>query len=86
MESSNPTAEIKVLQVVEVNVETDAKHNCSRNSAIENSAEIEFSNYKLREFEHAEGDSMFGMLIWADVVEVKHSARRHSEWINNLEM
>ena len=86
LESANPTAEIKVHQAVEVNVETDAKHNSSRNSAVENSAEIEFSNYKFEEFEHAEDDSMFGMSIWADVVEVEGAARRHSEWINNLEI
>ena len=86
LESANPTAQIKVHQAVEVNVETEVKHNCSRNSTIENSAEIDLPNYKLREFENAEEDSTFGMLIWTDVVEVDRDAQRNSKWINNFEV
>ena len=58
LESANPTAEIKVHQAVEVNVESEVEYNCSRNSTIENSAEIDLPNYKLRDLENVEEDSL----------------------------
>ena len=76
-----PTAEIEAHQSVEINVETNVKHNYSHNSTVEN-----LPNYKLWEFENAEEDSMCGMLILADVLDVERAARRHSEWMNNSEM
>ena len=64
-------------------VEWDDKYKCSINSTIGNLLESDLLNHNQKELECEEEESICGRV---DILVAECDARRHSKWINNLEV